>query len=238
MSLWNIETDAPEPELRAFLSAHAPWRVDFTFNNALRSADFGTRQPFTAAPLHKLTLLKPHVPAAVLAGRVLDVGTNLGYNAIHLAQTYGARVLGIDTKPDNIEVAKRISGLSGADVDVRIADAETFRTDDPCDLVLHLGTLYHLPNPYLALATASANLRPGGYLALETTAYIAGSDPHENLWINGFNGDPTNFWALGKPTIEAMLGMTSFVDVALVKEVHMDFLEGRMSRVMYVAKRA
>ena len=33
------------------------------------------------------------------------------------------------------------------------------------------GTLYHLPNPVLSLRTTFDNLRPGGYLALETQVY-------------------------------------------------------------------
>ena len=52
--------------------------------------------------------------------RLLDVGSGLGGPARFFAQRFGARVTGIDLTPEYVEVARRLSGLTGQ------GDATTF----------------------------------------------------------------------------------------------------------------
>jgi SAM-dependent methyltransferase len=237
VSTWNVQTDVPEGEIKAFLQDYAPWRLLLTFNGKISSEDYGIFEPFNRTPLGKIKALEPHLPREALGGDILDIGFNCGYNSIYLASAYGARPVGIENNARHQKVANHLAALCKVKAEFLLGDAETFLRPQAFDLIVHFGTLYHLPNPMLALATSANNLRLGGWLALETTAYIGGADPKENLWVNGFNGDPTNFWALSKTTLEEMLTLLGFAEIKLVREIEPPIYQGRMSRVTYVARK-
>lgn len=237
---WVIETHWSREESEGFLRRYQPWRMNVRFSNGAQSFDFERAEPAGPYPLAKLNAIRQHIPAEAFKGRVLDVGHNLGYNSISVAQGDGATVVGIDYNPRHQEIANQLVDAAGlvGDVVFKEADAQTYVEPDAFSLVLHLGTLYHLPNPVQSMQAAAANLAPGGWLALETTAYVGpGADQHLNKWIYGFNGDTTNYWALAKPTIEEILTISGMVGVELVKEARMPFLGGEMSRVIYVAEK-
>jgi SAM-dependent methyltransferase len=238
VTTWNVQTDAPQEEIKAFLEEYSPWRALVTFNNGISSDAYETTQPFTRTPLNKIAAVEPHLPKSVLGGDILDIGFNCGYNSIHLASKYGARPVGIETNARHQKVATHLASLSRVKAEFVIGDAENFLRENSFDLIVHFGTLYHLPNPMLALATSAKNLRTDGWLALETTAYIGGSDPKENLWVYGFNGDTSNFWAISKTTLEEMLTTAGFADLKLVKESFPAVYKNKMSRVIYVARKA
>jgi SAM-dependent methyltransferase len=236
MSDWNVQTDAPESEIRAFLDEYSPWRVLVRFNGRISSEEFSTFEPFNRRPLKKILTVAKHLPPAALGGSVLDVGFNCGYNSIYLSQKYGARTVGVEISPRHQKAASRLAAMCGVNAEFHVGSAETFVREGAFDLVLHFGTLYHLLNPMLALESAARNLKRGGWLALETTAYTGGTDQNESLWIHGFNGDFSNFWTLSKTTIEQMLGILGFADIKLVVETSPPIYRGRMSRVMYIAR--
>jgi SAM-dependent methyltransferase len=232
-----IETDKPPQEVAEFLAANAPRRIDVAFSNGLRASDFGTTEPFTKYPLAKILTFQEHIPVEALRGRVLDVGHNIGYNSIYLNKTFSASVVGIDFNPKHQKVASWLAKAAGADVIFQRADAQTFCEPASFTAVLHLGTLYHLQNPVLAIETAVKNLQTDGWLALETIAYIGeGAEKGLNKFIYGFVGDKTNWWALSKATIESLLSIYKMHSIRLVREVHLPVYKGEMSRVVYVAR--
>jgi 2-polyprenyl-3-methyl-5-hydroxy-6-metoxy-1,4-benzoquinol methylase len=173
-----------------------------------------------------------------LGGDVLDIGCNNGYNGITLAQLYGARPVGIDFAGRHPKVARELARISNVEGEWLQADAEQFSRPGAFDLILHFGTLYHLPNPMLALRRCAENLKPGGWLALETVAYIGGANPKDSRWVWGFNGDITNYWALSKVTIEEWLAQIGFEQIQLAIESKPKIYEGEMSRVLYVARKS
>ncbi len=79
---------------------------------------------------------------------VVDVGSGLGYFSA-LLKDLGFDVLAVDGRPGNVEEAKR----RYPKIEFRIADAEDtgIRSLGKFDLVLCLGLLYHLENPFLAI---------------------------------------------------------------------------------------
>jgi SAM-dependent methyltransferase len=238
---WTVQTDWARERTEEFLRRYAPWRINVHFSNGLQSFDFGRAEPAAPYPLSKVDALRRHIPAEAFRDRVLDVGHNLGYNSIDIAQRDGARVVGIDFNPRHQEVANQLLDAARVTGDVSFveADAQTHLEAESFSLVLHLGTLYHLANPVQALRTAAANLRPGGWLALETVAYIGeGADRHLNKWIHGFNGDRTNYWALSRTTIEEILTLSGMTGIELLKEAHLPVYQGEMSRVLYVAEKS
>jgi 2-polyprenyl-3-methyl-5-hydroxy-6-metoxy-1,4-benzoquinol methylase len=126
--------------------------------------------------------------------------------------------------------------MAGVSPVLKIADATEF-VDEPFDLILHLGTLYHLQDPIKAMRTAARNTKLGGHLFLETMGY-EGHDPLDCRLIYGLGGDTTNFWALGLAAIRCVLKDAGFSEVILVGKYEMKIFQGTgMSRVLLHAKR-
>jgi 2-polyprenyl-3-methyl-5-hydroxy-6-metoxy-1,4-benzoquinol methylase len=236
---FHITTDMSAEELRPHLESMGPWQHEVVFSNGLKTSDFETREPFTTFTLWKLRMLEEHIPMEQLrGGRALDIGSICGYNSMHLAQEYGMKVTGIDIFDRWLEIARFFSSLANTKgVNFEKESGDRFLRPDTFDLILHLGTLYHLQNPMQSLGYSYRNLRAGGYLGLETTAYN-GSDELLCKFIYGlYFGDVTNYWALSKRVLETCLGLFGFSDVKLIREVQMVDLDPELSRVLYVARK-
>jgi hypothetical protein len=93
-----------------------------------------------------------------------------------------------------------------------------------------------LPNPLLALKSTWQNLKPGGYLALETQCYEH-EDPNICYFMHMHNNDKSNFWALSTHVIETWLALQGFADIKILKTVKMDFLGPDMARVIMIAQK-
>lgn len=234
---WNISTESSESDIRSALQEFSPWRTKIVFNGKISTEEYETIEPFSRTPLNKIEAAERFLPREALAGRILDIGCNNGYNSISLAQRFGAKATGIDYNPRHVRVCRKLAEMAGVAAEFVQADAEQFSRPGEFDLVLHFGTLYHLANPLLALRRSADNLSQHGWLALETTAYVGGLDPRENLWVWGFNGDKTNYWALSKLTIEEALVDIGFSTITLAIESNPPAYNGKMSRVLYVAQK-
>ncbi len=233
----RIETDAPAEEIRAFLEKMEPWQQEIVFSNGLKTSDFGTREPFNPRPLFKIKTVAQRIPLHDLRGGVaLDVGFNTAYNAMHLAQTYDMTVTGIDIFERYLEIGGYFSSLTGLDIEFEKASAEFFLRPGSYDLVLHFGTLYHLPNPLLSLENTFKNLRPGGYLGLETQCYTS-ADTTLCKFIYGAHGDKTNFFCFSRPVLETLLAKYGFEDIQLLWEHPSGGVSEDCTRVIYTAKK-
>jgi len=233
----HVETSLSRDELAPKLESWTPWRHLINFSNGLSTGDFETTQPFNRQPIAKIRLLEDKMDwSAVDGGRALDIGFNCGYNTIHLAAEHDMTVTGIDVNPRHLEVATFLSEVAGVTdrVDFRLDDATTFCEEGSFDLVLHLGTLYHLPNPYLALQTAARNLKPGGKLALETQTYV-GEDQTLSKMIHGDKGDFTNWWSLSRRAVFVMLEHVGFAEAELVFEAGNEWISDDQARSVFVA---
>ncbi len=109
---------------------------------------------------------------ATLAGigessSVLVVGCGAGGTAVHLAESTGARVCGIDLSPESIEVASALAAKSpaGARLHFQVGDAAalSFRRDS-FDVVIAEWVAFLLPPT--AWAGVFSVLKPGGHIAL------------------------------------------------------------------------
>jgi 2-polyprenyl-3-methyl-5-hydroxy-6-metoxy-1,4-benzoquinol methylase len=230
-------TLAPEA-LKEKLRHWEPWMIRLDFDNGVSTRDCARLTPFVERPLNKLAMAASTLPFAELAGgRLLDVGSNAGYNSIHAAVKYGFFTTGIDYNPRHVEVGRFLARLAGASCEFELDSAETFSRPQEFDIVLHFGTLYHLPNPLLSLRQSLENLKPGGYLALETQVYDHPQDPNICYFMHMQNNDPTNFWALSTHVLKKNLELIGFSDVREVKKVTMPILAEHMARIMVVARR-
>jgi SAM-dependent methyltransferase len=144
-----------------------------------------------------------------LAGNepVLDIGCADGDLAFYL-DSLGFRVRAVDHPATNMNFMRGFSILRdalGANVKAAAVDLDSeFRLpDERYGLILFLGILYHLKNPFYVLERLS---RHGRWCLLSTrvstalppgTAYLAG--PRE------FNDDITNFWFFSEDGLRRLL---------------------------------
>lgn len=233
----RLETDLEPEELRQRLDAWAPWGHRVEFSNGVSTADCRRRTPFSDAPLAKLAKVKGAIPLDTLDS-ALDVGCNSGHTAIELAGRYEMTVTGIDVQSRHIEVSGFLAGLAGVDLDLHEGNAETWVRPGSFDLVTHFGTLYHLPNPVKALDTAAENLRPRGWLALETQIYEDPQDEALCYWMRGHNEDPSNYWALSPSVLRECLTSAGFTKPVECFRVSPGQMADTMSRVVWVARKA
>lgn len=168
---------------------------------------------------------------------MLDVGCNAGYNCIYAAKKYGLFCTGIDVVPPYIESARFLAETAGINAKLFIASAETFSRPEEFDVALHFGTLYHLPNPVLSLRTTFDNLRPGGYLALETQVYDHPEDSNICYFMHMQNNDPTNFWAMSSSVLTKFLELVGFREIRQLKLVPVEGLAKHMARIILVARK-
>jgi 2-polyprenyl-3-methyl-5-hydroxy-6-metoxy-1,4-benzoquinol methylase len=235
----TLQTSVPAEELRDRLRPWEPWAIRVDFSNGVSTKDFKRRTPFDEQPLIKFSLVEAAIPfAEISGGKMLDLGCNAGYNCIHSAKKYGLSCTGIDVVPRHIEISRFLSENAGINSEFLIASAETFSRPEEFDVALHFGTLYHLPNPVLSLRTTFDNLRPGGYLALETQVYDHPEDPNICYFMHMQNNDPTNFWALSSSVLTKCLELVGFRDMReLLKVVSTEGLAQHMARVILVARK-
>ncbi len=234
-----IRTELAPDVLLGRLRAVEPWRHEIHFSNGVKTTDVATAEPFTGLP-SKWGLFEPYVPAeSIRGGRALDIGFNAGHHSLLLRTEYDMEVTGIDFDERQFraaEVLREAAGLDG--ITFRTEDATLHRRPDHYDLVLHLGTLYHLKHPFVSLENTAASLRPGGFLALETLTLDADDPDLCQFFPRGYAGDNSNWWALGVGAVRGMLETCGLSGVAVVREWANEALAATgMSRTAFVARR-
>jgi 2-polyprenyl-3-methyl-5-hydroxy-6-metoxy-1,4-benzoquinol methylase len=235
----TLRTSLSPEELRNQLKNWEPWLVRVDFSNGVSTKDFVRLPLFHEHPLAAFNVVEVAIPFSELSDkRMLDIGCNAGYNSVHAAAKYGVFSTGIDVVPRHIEVSRFFSELAEVDAEFLIASAETFSRPKEFNVVLHFGTLYHLPNPLLSLQVTFNNLRPGGYLALETQVYDHPEDPNICYFMHMQNNDRTNFWALSTSVLTKCLELLGFREIRqLYKVVPAKGLAQYMSRIILVARK-
>jgi tRNA (mo5U34)-methyltransferase len=236
----TLHTPLSPDALREKLRLWEPWSHRVDFDNGVSTLDCVRRAPFSELPLSKFRQVASVIPFTELAGgRLLDVGCNAGYNSINAALNYQFSAVGIDVIRRHIHAACFLAALAGVSCEFELASAETFSRAGEFDVVLHFGTLYHLPNPLLSLWRSFENLKLGGYLALETQVYDHPQNPSVCYFIYGQNNDETNFWALSTPVLKKNLELIGFTNVQEVRRVALaNTSQGKhMARIIVVARK-
>ena len=115
----------------------------------------------------------------VTGRHVVDVASGEGYGADVLARRAGS-VLGIEPNPDAYEHAR----LKYPRVRFRRDIAETFL--EPCDAVVFLQTIEHVPDPHAVLTHFAEQLQPGGVAFVSTPNVLTlappGAEKSGNPW--------------------------------------------------------
>jgi SAM-dependent methyltransferase len=235
----RMATTLPPDVLRERLRELAPWGYEFLFSNGVRASEFRSDTFFEEEPLALWAFLRERIPEQELrGGKALDVGANVGHYSFFLRSELDMDVLGIDNDERNVAGANLLLELSGLDrVRFSCEDGNTFRIPAQFDLILHLGTLDHLQNPFLALANAAAMLKPGGWFALELQTYEHPDDERICLFVP--DSDRLSCcWFLGRAALEGMLAEVGLEGWEILLEwEEPELVAERMSRILGVARK-
>ena len=102
-------------------------------------------------------------------GPVVELAVGTGRVAIPIAQRTGKRVVGIDSPPAMLAVARRSAEAAGVTLDLREGDMRSLAPDEPTDLVIcPYRSLLHLPTWHARrdlFERVAGALRPGGRFA-------------------------------------------------------------------------
>jgi ubiquinone/menaquinone biosynthesis C-methylase UbiE len=99
-----------------------------------------------------------------VGGKYLDVGCGNGAAPIHIAQTFGLDVTGVDVDPEQIEAAQaRGQGVDNVRF-MTIDGTQLPFSEGEFDVIFTNKVTHHIPNWQDAIAEIARVLKPGGYL--------------------------------------------------------------------------
>ena len=102
----------------------------------------------------------------------IELGCGTAYVSAWLARL-GARPVGIDNSPRQLETARRLQGQHGLEFPLLLGNAETVPYPDAsCDLAISEYGAATWADPYVWIAEAARLLRPGGRLEFLTNAHL------------------------------------------------------------------
>jgi ubiquinone/menaquinone biosynthesis C-methylase UbiE len=169
-------------EVEAQEAARAVWGSSPAGTTSARGMTPGSREFFERARAFRsqreMPWLEELLEFARFRGRdVLEIGCGAGFDAFAFVSK-GARYVGIDLVPANIERTLSHLALEGLEADVRVAAAEHLPFEDGTfDVVYSNGVLHHLADPRAGLAEAVRVMRPGG-----------------ELWVVVYNRSSAFYW--------------------------------------------
>ena len=140
--------------LHARVKALAPWTVPLPLGDGVSTmGDTDLARTSENRLLFRRDLINGTVAtllATALADTsVLDIGCNCGFFSLDMAERGARRVDGIDLRPENIAQAQFLQEHFGVpNVEFAVRDADAFDTHEQWDVVLNLGVLYHMTNPF------------------------------------------------------------------------------------------
>jgi tRNA (mo5U34)-methyltransferase len=169
-------------------------------------------------------LARVRLPASLHGLTVLDIGAWDGFFSFECERRGAARVVAADYyswhgdgwgSKAGFTLAREALGSRVEDVDIDVMDLSPERVG-VFDVVLFLGVLYHLRDPFFALQRIASLARR--QLIVETVVDMVGiARPAMAFYPNReLNDDPTNWWG---PNIPAMRGMLESVGFERVDTV-------------------
>lgn len=108
-------------------------------------------------------------------GPVVELAVGNGRVAVPVALETGRQVVGIDSSPAMLELARAYAAEAGADLELRLGDMRDLALDEPAALVYcPFRALLHLPtwaDRRRTFERVAASLRPGGRFAWNAFAF-------------------------------------------------------------------
>jgi SAM-dependent methyltransferase len=132
---------------------------------------------------------------------VVELAVGTGRVAIPIARETGKRVLGIDSSPSMLELARERS--AGLPLELLLGDMREWSVDEPVDLVIcPFRALLHMPtwqDKLQVFERAAAALAPGGRFAFNSFAFhhaiaarLDGTTQNQHGTVHSFNYVPSD----------------------------------------------
>lgn len=172
------------PEAAGYYAAYYRNFADAAYAEIRRAEfgeDLGQNNWQTPAELERFAAQLELSPAVHL----LDVACGSGGLAVHLAQTTGCEVTGVDLEESGLANGRRAAQEAGLEARVRLiradASAELPFGDNSFDAVLCIDALNHLPGRSAVFADWARVLVPGGRLLFTDPVTITGLISNQEL---------------------------------------------------------
>jgi ubiquinone/menaquinone biosynthesis C-methylase UbiE len=123
--------------------------------------------------------------------RYLNVGCGNGAAPIHIAQTFGLHVTGVDIDPEQIQLAEASSrGLANLRF-MTVDGTQLPFEDEEFDIVATNKVMHHIPNWEAAVAEMARVLEPGGYFIYSDFVYPGPIAALGKSLVGNMGGFPT-----------------------------------------------
>jgi tRNA (mo5U34)-methyltransferase len=184
-----------EQEIRRLVGSVNTWHQTFEIEPGIRTPGNYDAE----ALLDRIAL-----PQDLKGMRILDLGSNDGFFAATCVRR-GAEVVAFDYRSkeaSGFSVTEKVMGLSIPYIHDTIWNIERHELGT-FDIILFLGVLYHLPDPFRAIELLSRCC--AGELYLETAYTRRGTVPLMRYFPDrSLNDDVSNFWL---PNVTCVVGM-------------------------------
>ena len=178
--------------------------------------------------------------AAEADGPVVELAVGTGRVAIPIARRTGKCVIGIDSSPAMLAVARERGAAAGVDLDLRLGDMRDLELEEPAALIIcPFRALLHLPTWHdrrRVFELVAASLRPGGRFAWNAFVFdhkiaaeldggldYIGDVPHRNDYVPADNriditleaGPSISLWWVSRGEWEGLLDVAGLETEAL-----------------------
>ena len=164
-------------------SAYGSYEADVyrRIRTATYGQDFGQTSWVTTEESHKI----PHLLDLSPGSSVLEIGSGSGRYALHLVETMGCHVLGVDLNEFGVENANRLSVEAGFSDRARFQTCDVSKPlpfeDASFDAAFSNDVICHIPGRISLLRGLFRVLKPGGKLLFSDALVIGGTISHQEI---------------------------------------------------------